>query len=76
MIAPFRPAFRADHGYPRRSERQHLLDRLAGDAEFPSDVGLGDALVDERLHEVAALAGVLLRQAGVVQGLLADCPKL
>jgi hypothetical protein len=52
----------------RRSACQHLLDGLTGDAEFPCDLGLRDALANEVLHQVTSFCGELPRELSVPDG--------
>jgi hypothetical protein len=56
----------------RASSREHLLDRLARDSQFPGDVGLGEARVDEGAEQVAAFGVELLGAADVLVG-ASDC---
>jgi hypothetical protein len=54
--------------------REHLLDRLARYSQFPGDVRLGEARVDEGAEQVAAFGVKLLGSAHVVERLGADLP--
>src|SRR5580693_8365365 len=70
-----RPPPRSRRGCPRRSACEHLLDRLAGNAQLPRDVRLGEPLGDELPDQVAALGRELLRLPRVLERLGPDLPE-
>jgi len=63
---------------PRRilPDRDHLLDRLAGDAQLPGEIGLREPFGHERVHQPAALPRKLTRRLGVFDRLCPDALQL
>lgn len=73
---------RKTHGSPERraassarwilSDCDHLLDRLARDAQLPGQIGLREAFGHQRVHQPAALSRKLSRRPGVFDRLFPD----
>jgi hypothetical protein len=62
------------HGRPSAGE--HLLDGLAGNAQLPGYICLGEAFGGQAADQVAALGGELPRQARVLERLGPDLSEV